>query len=66
MAWKINANNGQMLAGGNRRRYENYQLNWPINIIVDKINDSLIICDQNNRRIVRWPKSDHEKGNMNS
>ena len=30
------------------------QLNRPTDVIVDKKNDSLIICDQGNRRVVRW------------
>ena len=32
------------------------QLNHPTDVVVDKENDSLIICDQQNRRIVRWSR----------
>ncbi|CAF4680552.1 unnamed protein product, partial [Rotaria sp. Silwood2] len=31
------------------------QLNNPLDVIVDKERDSLIICDYGNRRVVRWP-----------
>jgi sugar lactone lactonase YvrE len=46
--WKRNAKTGRIIAGGNG------QLNGPRNVIIDKKNDSLIICDRENSRVVRW------------
>ncbi len=41
------------MAGENKEGNENIQLNQPVNVMVDKENDSLIICDIGNRRVVR-------------
>ncbi len=60
--WKRNANNGQIIAGGNGQGNRNDQLNHPTKVIVDKENDSLIICDQSNRRVVRWPRRNGRSG----
>jgi sugar lactone lactonase YvrE len=53
MEWKKNEINGQIIAGGNGGGNRNDQLNGPTAVIVDQENDSLIICDQGNRRVVR-------------
>jgi len=52
--WKLGENNGEIVAGRNGRGNRIDQLNLPIDVIVDKNNKSLIICDQGNRRVVRW------------
>ncbi|CAF4240172.1 unnamed protein product, partial [Adineta steineri] len=52
--WKYNASNGQVVAGGNGRGNRIDQLSDPTDVFVDQKNDSLIICDQGNRRIIRW------------
>ncbi|CAF1457973.1 unnamed protein product [Adineta steineri] len=54
--WKYGAKNGQIIAGGNAKGDRSDQLNEPTGVIVDKKNDSLIICDWGNRRVVRWPR----------
>jgi DNA-binding beta-propeller fold protein YncE len=54
--WKFDANNGQVIAGGNGIGKRMDQLNGPTDMIVDKINDSMIICDCENRRLLRWPR----------
>ncbi len=54
--WKFGENNGQVVAGGNRKADRRDQLIGPIDVIVDKKNDSLIICDYGNRRVTRWPR----------
>jgi hypothetical protein len=48
--WKYNSQDGQVVAGGDKTN----QLNWPTYVIIDKSNDSFIICDQGNRRVVEW------------
>ncbi|CAF1074720.1 unnamed protein product [Adineta steineri] len=52
--WKTNATSGQVIAGGNGEGNSTNQLSRPKDVIIDKKNDSLIICDSNNRRVLRW------------
>ncbi|CAF0848891.1 unnamed protein product [Adineta steineri] len=52
--WKLNSNTGQIIAGGNGKGNQNNQLNWPTNIIFDKQNNSFIISDQRNNRVIRY------------
>jgi sugar lactone lactonase YvrE len=55
MKWKSNEKNGQVVAGGNQAGNGMNQLNNPLDVIVDKERDSLIICDSGNQRIMCWP-----------
>ena len=64
MEWKENAIEGRIVAGGNGRGNREDQLNDPIKVIVDKENDSFIICDQSNRRIVRWSRRNGQSGEV--
>ena len=52
--WKKNATVGQIIAGGNGTGNQNNQLSRPQSVIVDEQNESLIICDSGNSRVVRW------------
>ncbi|CAF4385897.1 unnamed protein product, partial [Adineta steineri] len=52
--WKLNSNAGQIIAGGNGKGNQNNQLDSPINIIFDKKNNSFIISDWGNRRVIRY------------
>ncbi|CAF5065886.1 unnamed protein product, partial [Rotaria sp. Silwood1] len=54
--WKMSDTNGQVVAGGNGKGNRLDQLNWPTDVLIDKETDSLIICDRNNRRVVRWSR----------
>ncbi len=40
------------------------QLNGPVDVIIDKKKNSLIICDQKNRRLVRWSRQDGTNGEI--
>ncbi|CAF0743707.1 unnamed protein product [Adineta steineri] len=60
--WKYGAKNGQIVAGGNGQGNRSDQLNGPTDVIVDKKNDSLIICDYGNRRVVRWLRQNGTNG----
>jgi sugar lactone lactonase YvrE len=62
MEWKFGATSGQVVAGGNQRGNRNNQLNFPTDVIMDKQTDSLIICDRENWRVVRWPRRDGVSG----
>ena len=52
--WKFDGNETQIVAGGNGKGNRTDQLNEPSDVIVDKNNKSLIICDKGNRRVIRW------------
>src|ERR1700722_10432049 len=54
--WKYGATSGRVVAGGNGRGNRTDQLNAPSDVIVDKEADSLIICDNGNRRMMRWSR----------
>ncbi|CAF4835362.1 unnamed protein product [Rotaria socialis] len=55
--WKNgDTTNGQVVAGGKGQGRGLNQLNGPTDVLIDKETDSLIICDQGNRRVVRWPR----------
>jgi len=60
--WKEGATSGEVVAGGNGQGDRNDQLNRPVNIIIDKETDSLIICDYGNKRVVRWPRQNGTEG----
>ncbi|CAF3014835.1 unnamed protein product [Rotaria sp. Silwood2] len=60
--WKSGATNGQVVAGGNGYGNADNQLSQPLDVIVDKETDSLIICDEGNQRVVRWPRRGGKKG----
>ena len=55
---------GEIFAGGNGKGNRINQLNYPTDVILDEKKKSLIICDRDNRRVVRWslenPNSDKE------
>jgi sugar lactone lactonase YvrE len=59
--WKCNATNGQIVAGGNGEGNKTNQLNYPRDVIIDKENNSLIISDNGNRRVIRWFRQNNTK-----
>ncbi|CAF3309441.1 unnamed protein product [Rotaria socialis] len=54
--WKKNDTNGQVIAGGKGVGNGLHQLHSPTDVLIDKETDSLIICDSNNKRVVRWSR----------
>ncbi|CAF4086726.1 unnamed protein product [Rotaria sordida] len=48
--------NGQVVAGANGLGNRLDQLSYPVGVLIYKETDSLIICDTNNRRVVRWSR----------
>ncbi|CAF5050369.1 unnamed protein product, partial [Rotaria magnacalcarata] len=57
MQWKNDdTTNGLVVAGGNGRGNGLNQLKWPTDVSIDKETDSLIIGDEGNERVVRWPR----------
>ena len=56
--WKMGASNGKVIAGGRGEGDRLDQLNYPIDVLIDKETNSLFICDGDNRRVVRWSRSE--------
>ena len=54
--WKFNAKIGQVIAGGPGPGNQMNKLYRPTSVTIDRKNDSLIICDAGNRRIVEWSR----------
>ncbi|CAF1234337.1 unnamed protein product [Rotaria sp. Silwood1] len=54
--WRAGETNGQVVAGGHGKGNRLDQLNEPTDVMIDKETDSLIICDRENRRVVRWSR----------
>ncbi|CAF2988127.1 unnamed protein product [Rotaria sp. Silwood2] len=54
--WKMDDTNGQVVAGGHGQGNQLDQLNYPTDVLIDKENDSLIICDLGNQRVVQWSR----------
>ncbi|CAF5016163.1 unnamed protein product, partial [Rotaria socialis] len=66
MQWKNgDTTNAQVVAGGKGQGNGLHQLNGPIDVLIDKETDSLIICDSGNQRVVRWSRrSDTTQGEI--
>ena len=58
MEWKHGAKIGKVVVGGNGI----HQLNYPVDVIVEKEKDSLIISDRGNYRVVRWSRQNGTSG----
>jgi sugar lactone lactonase YvrE len=62
--WKLNATNGQIIAGGNGPGNQMNQLNKPADVILDQETNSLIIADSENRRVMRWARQSITNGEI--
>ncbi|CAF1013910.1 unnamed protein product [Adineta steineri] len=54
MKWKLNSTEGQIIAGGNGQGNQNNQLHGPIDIIFDEKNNSFIVSDLHNQRVIQY------------
>ncbi|CAF4042375.1 unnamed protein product [Adineta steineri] len=52
--WTTNSNTGQIVGGGNGKGNKNNQLYNPTNIIYDEKNNSFIISDGGNNRVIQY------------
>ncbi|UJR12168.1 hypothetical protein I4U23_016345 [Adineta vaga] len=52
--WDCAANSGTIVAGGNGQGEIVDQLNCPTDVLVDKEDQSIIVADFGNRRVMRW------------
>jgi sugar lactone lactonase YvrE len=60
--WKCGATTGKVVAGGTGRENQTNQLNRPTDVIVDERTDSLVICDNGNRRVILWSRQGGRSG----
>ncbi|CAF1264768.1 unnamed protein product [Adineta ricciae] len=51
--WKVNASQGELIAGKDGKGNKRNQLETPTDVAIDKQNHSLIICDAGNSRILK-------------
>ena len=54
--WKMGENNGKLFAGGRGRGNPWDQLKCPIDVLMDKEKNSLLIADRGNRQVLRWSR----------
>ena len=54
--WKIGANNGKVIVGGQGQGNRLDQLNYPTDVLIDKETNSHLIADRGNRRVLRWSR----------
>ena len=54
--WKMGANNGKVIVGGQGEGNLLNQLNWPTDVLIDKETNSLFIADRGNERVLRWSR----------
>ena len=66
VSWKTGAMTGEVLAGAKGAGTRLDQLNGPTDVTVDRETDSLLICDRQNRRVMRWPRRLHLSTTTNS
>ncbi|CAF1677699.1 unnamed protein product, partial [Adineta ricciae] len=64
LQWKVGEKQGRIIAGGNGRGNGINQLDWPTDVIVEKETNSILICDLNNRRVVRWSLENQAYGQI--
>ncbi|CAF0986582.1 unnamed protein product [Adineta steineri] len=58
--WKYNAKEGKIIAGGNGKGRRIDQLNRPTDVVCDQLNNSIIIADQWNGRVVQWSNQNQQ------
>ncbi|CAF1367071.1 unnamed protein product [Adineta steineri] len=62
LKWMRGAMSGELIVNGTLENTQTNHLNCPGDVIIDKENDSLIICDTGNRQIVQWPRCNNTVG----
>ncbi|CAF1531239.1 unnamed protein product [Adineta steineri] len=62
LKWRCGAMMGEIIAGGKGKGDGSAQLNRPSDVIVDRTRSNLLICDYQNRRVVRWRLGDSTYG----
>ena len=53
--WKQNALEGEIIAGGKGKGTRTDHLNQPVAVLIDRKNGCLLVSEEYNRRVMRWP-----------
>ena len=64
LEWKFNAKHNRIVAGGNGKESRIDQLNLPTDVIIDRHDNSLIVADHGNRRVMRWSRQANVHGQI--
>ena len=59
--WKLNAREGEIIAGGKGRENGTDPLNDPAAVLIDGKNDCLIVSEEGNRRVIRCSRGTNEE-----
>ena len=62
--WQCNARESRIVAGGNGRGDQMHQFNRPVDVIIDRETNSLIITDWGNRRLMRCSRQNNTHGEV--
>jgi sugar lactone lactonase YvrE len=62
--WRSHATNGPIVAGGNGNENQTNQLNYPTDVIIDPENNSFIIADTANSRVMQWSRQTSSHGEI--
>ena len=62
--WRLTEKSCRIAAGGKGKGNRTDQLHCPIDVILDRENDSLLISDYENRRVMRWPCQKNSSGRI--
>ncbi|CAF1054513.1 unnamed protein product [Rotaria sordida] len=60
VTWQLDGKRGSIVAGDNGQGNRTDQLGWISDMLMDPKDGSLIICDAQNRRIIRWSRRAQE------
>ncbi|CAF4083879.1 unnamed protein product, partial [Adineta steineri] len=58
--WEFGADKGEIVAGGNGKGNKINQLDYPVDVILDKEKKYIIICDQRNIRVMQWSRQNSQ------
>lgn len=64
MEWKADDKIGRVVAGGTGSGDHTNQLNNPVDVILDREHQALIIADWGNRRVIQWSRQDSPDGEI--
>ena len=62
--WKLDADNGRIVVGGKGQGNQFDQLNEPTDVIIDRRDNTLIIADFGNRRVMKWSRQSNSLPQM--
>lgn len=62
--WNIGERTGTVVASGYYAQNPFFQLNGPIDVLIDKSSNSFIICDWKSQRVIRWSRTNANRSEI--